>query len=586
MQQLLVIQHVRIFDGSRIVPQNTVVIENGFITAVGENLPPPQGAQVIDGSGQTLLPGLIDAHTHVWNAQSLKQALMFGVTTELDMFMSHRTMRRLKKRLAKNRGWDMADLRSAGTLATAPGGHGTEYRLRIPTLQTAAQAQAFVDSRIREGSDYIKIIYDDGRATGFKQPTLSKEVMGALVAAAHRRGKLAIVHTVSLQESRDAIEAGVDGLAHVFADEMPDPEFGRFVAAHHAFVIPTLTVIESICGLPTGAPLVKDDRLAPYLPVSTISNLQRGFSFGREYPHHFAAAQEAIVQLKAAGVSLLVGTDASNPGTAHGVSIHRELELLVQAGMTAGEALAAATSVNAAIFGLHDRGRIAPGLRADLLLVRGDPTSDIQATRDIAGVWKCGYPVERQAYRASLEKRRLKLRSRAAPAGSQAGLISDFEEGKPGARFGSRWRASTDRWARGHSKASCRVVSEGANGEKKSLFITGEVSPAISYAWAGATYYPGKFFWRTANLSNKKGISFWAKGDGQTYRAMISAGSFQAMPATVTFVAGPNWQQYAFTFEQFGLSKVECLEVRFVSFAAGPKSGPFAFSIDHIALFS
>ena len=129
----------------------------------------------------------------------------------------------------------MADLRSAGTLVTAPGGHGTEYGLRVPTLQTVAEAQAFVDDRIREGSDYIKIVYDDGRATGSKLPTISKEVMAALVTAAHRRGKLAIVHTVSLQEARDAIEAGADGLAHVFADEMPDPEFGRFVAAHHAY---------------------------------------------------------------------------------------------------------------------------------------------------------------------------------------------------------------------------------------------------------------------------------------------------------------------------------------------------------------
>lgn len=81
-------------------------------------------------------------------------------------------------------------------------------------------------------------------------------------------------------------------------------------------------------------------------------------------------------------------------------------------------------------------------------------------------------------------------------------------------------------------------------------------------------------------------VAVWTRGDGQTYRVMISAGSFQAMPATVTFVAGPNWQQYAFTFEQFGLSEAECLEVRFVAFVAGPKPGPFAFSIDHVALFS
>ena len=85
-------------------------------------------------------------------------------------------------------------------------------------------------------------------------------------------------------------------------------------------------------------------------------------------------------QLKAANVLILAVTDAPNPGTMHGASIHRELELLVQAGLTPLEALASATSVPAAIFGLADRGRIAPALRADLLLVQGDPTADIQAT--------------------------------------------------------------------------------------------------------------------------------------------------------------------------------------------------------------
>ena len=98
--------------------------------------------------------------------------------------------------------------------------------------------------------------------------------------------------------------------------------------------------------------------------------------------------------------------------------------------------------------------------------------------------------------------------------------------------------------------------------------------------------HPGKFFWRAANLSNKKGISFWAKGDGQRYRVMISAGSFQAIPATVTFVAGPHWQQHIFTLEQFGLSELGCLDVRFVAFVAGPQPGSFAFNIDHVALFS
>jgi imidazolonepropionase-like amidohydrolase len=100
--------------------------------------------------------------------------------------------------------------------------------------------------------------------------------------------------------------------------------------------------------------------------------------------------------LRDARVPILAGTDAPNPGLAHGASLHQEMELLVEGGLSPIEALAAATSVPARCFGLHDRGRIAPGLRADLLLVRGDPTLDITTTRDIVSVWKGGVQLERK----------------------------------------------------------------------------------------------------------------------------------------------------------------------------------------------
>jgi imidazolonepropionase-like amidohydrolase len=100
--------------------------------------------------------------------------------------------------------------------------------------------------------------------------------------------------------------------------------------------------------------------------------------------------------LRAAGVPLLAGTDAPVLGRGvHGASLHRELELLVEAGLTPVETLAAATSVPASVFGLADRGRIAPGLRADLLLVAGDPTRQITATRAIRRVWARGRAVDR-----------------------------------------------------------------------------------------------------------------------------------------------------------------------------------------------
>src|SRR5579864_7862510 len=372
-----VIHNVRIFDGSRVIEKGDVWVRNGLIQAVGAKVKAPSGARLIDGTGKTLLPGLIDAHVHTWG-DAPRQALIFGVTTELDMFSDYKYAAKIKKDQAEGKDLDFADLKSAGTLVTAPKGHGTEYGIAIPTITSPDEAQAFVDARIAEGSDYIKIIYDDGKAYGINIPTLSKETMTAVVVAAHKRGKLAVAHIGSLQGARDAIAAGVDGLMHLFVDAPPDPEFASFVVQHHVFVVPTLSVLAAIAGVPAGKSLAEDSRLQPYLSPDSVSNLSRTFP-GKH--GDFAFAQETIRQLKAHHVPLLAGTDSPNPGTAHGASMHEELELLVGSGLTPVEALTSATSTPAAAFHLPDRGQIAPGKRADLLLVKGDPTTDIKATR-------------------------------------------------------------------------------------------------------------------------------------------------------------------------------------------------------------
>jgi imidazolonepropionase-like amidohydrolase len=578
----LVFRDARVFDGAQVLPRASVLVRNGRIAAVGPQLQAPDGARVIDAQGKTLLPGLIDSHTHVFGPEVLRAALVFGVTTELDMFMSDAVLTSIRKVLAGEEGPGIADLRSAGTLVTAPGGHGTEYRLPIPTLSSPEQAQAFVDARIAEGSDYIKIVYDDGKAFGISFPTLGQETLKAVIAAAHARKKLAVVHIGSLQGAREAVEAGADGLAHLFIDRPPEADFGRFVASHHAFVVPTLTVLESVAGRGGAAALAGDPAIAAYLSPGGLAELNRAFPARAEAATNYAAAEEAVRQLRAAHAPMLAGTDAPNPGTTHGASLHRELELLVKAGLTPAEALAAATSVPAKQFGLEDRGTIAPGKRADLLLVDGDPTADIKATRKIAGVWKLGVAVERDAYRAELEKERAEgNRPPSVPPGAKLGLVSDFEDGKVSARFGAGWQVSTDSLRGGKSKASFKVVENGAQKSKGALLVEGEVDAGLPYAWAGAIFFPGEVPMSPADLSSKKQVSFWAKADGRTYSVMLFAPSKFFAPIIQTFVPGAEWKQFTFKFAQF--DGYDCHDLAGLFIGAGLPAGKFALQIDDVS---
>ncbi len=388
------IVNARIFDGVRLVPRGTVVVDGGRIVASGPKVKPPRGAEVIDGSGATLLPGFIDAHTHVFTS-SLERSLVFGVTTELDMFTSPQLAQALRDEQAETGAPGRADLRSAGFLATAPGGHGTQFGVPVPTLTGPEEAQDWVDARIDEGSDYIKIISEDGSAYGGQRAALDQETIAALIEAAHQRRKRAVVHVSTQERARTAIEAGADGLVHIFVDQEPEPGFARLLAKRRAFVVPTLSVSESTTGVASGQWLADDPRLAPYLTPEETANLRRAFTARPDAPNRLEHAFAAVRQLRAARVLILAGSDAPNPGTAHGASMHREMELLVEAGLKPVEALAAATSAPAQAFGLTDRGRIARGLRADLVLVQGNPGLDITATRDILRIWKGGQPVER-----------------------------------------------------------------------------------------------------------------------------------------------------------------------------------------------
>jgi imidazolonepropionase-like amidohydrolase len=580
----VVIKDARIFDGEKILARATVVIKDGKIAAVGENIPVPPDAEVIAGEGKTLLPGLVDAHVHVWDTAQLRQSLIFGVTAVVDMFTTNLTALKESQKARQGQGdSDLAYFISPGNCVTAPGGHGTQYGPGIPTITGPEQAQEFVDARIAEGSDFIKIMLDDGTVYGMPRPTISNETMAAVIRAAHLRNKLAVIHAATLQNCIDALNAGVDGLAHLYFNNASNPDFGRLAARKKAFVIPTFSVLQTLAGMHEAAVLTKDALISPYLKSFDGQNLDRNYPFkGNEA--NYRAAESALSQLKEAGVPILAGTDAPNPGTTFGASLHRELELLVRAGLTPVEALRAATSVPATKFSLEGRGRIKPGMIADLVLVKGDPTQNITATRDIMFVWKEGRPVDRLKYQEECTKERETGAAGAKapiPEYGDSGLISDFEGESIEAKFGAGWVISTDAFMGGKSKADMKLAAGGAQRSSKSLLITGTVVTGSASTWSGVMFMPGATMMAPADLSARKSISFWAKGDGKNYACMLFAQSLGWIPASQNFTAGPEWKEFTFTLESFRLKGNDIMGI-FIG--ASGEAGDFSLQVDDVRL--
>jgi imidazolonepropionase-like amidohydrolase len=246
---------------------------------------------------------------------------------------------------------------------------------------------------VAEGSDYIKI-FATSQPTEPGMPHLDDDTVRALIVAAHARGKLALAHAITRDAAMAAVDGGVDCLVHLFLDAPGDAGVVDAIAARGTAVIPTLTMLDAASGL-RETDLERDGRVAPYLTARSVDDLAHPLGEDKTHLGTPAYARDLVRPLADAGVTLLAGTDASAPGIAHGASLHQELENLVGAGLRPEEALHAATAAPARLFSLTDRGRIAPGLSADLLMVDGDPTADITATRAIAGVWRRGVAVDR-----------------------------------------------------------------------------------------------------------------------------------------------------------------------------------------------
>jgi len=168
------------------------------------------------------------------------------------------------------------------------------------------------------------------------------------------------------------------------------------------------------------------------------------------------------------------------------------------------------------------------------------------------------------------------------PASSESGIVSTFDDGKVAANYGS-WIVSTDAMNGGKSKAEIGVAKPGANSSQGALDVKGEIIPGAQFTWAGAMFYPGDAPMAPANLSSKKSLSFWAKGDGKTYTLVVltQARSGQnGMPAMTQFVAGPEWKQYSFPFTTFQTDGGDLSGLVF----AAVQTGGFEFELDQLEI--
>ena len=179
----------------------------------------------------------------------------------------------------------------------------------IPTLDDPGQAEAFVAARVREGSYWIKVVYEHGETSGRPVPTLDASTLPRIVAAARAHGKLAVFHVSTAREALDAVAAGADGLVHVWHDRADAGEAEAAAVRAGIFVVPTLTITESFLDMGGGAELAADPRVTPFLTPAQGGGLRSGFG-GSPSPDAMRSVLDRIDALHAAGVPLLAGSDA------------------------------------------------------------------------------------------------------------------------------------------------------------------------------------------------------------------------------------------------------------------------------------
>jgi imidazolonepropionase-like amidohydrolase len=395
--QPVVLKPARVFDGINPEAHDgwVVVVRGDRIESAGPagEIKAPEGARTVELPGQTLLPGLIDLHTHVllhpydealWNDQVLKEALalrvcratnhlkstlLSGFTTIRDLGTEGAMYADVGIKQAVDQGivpgprMLVVTRAIVATGSYAPKGFAPEW----PIPQGAEEADG-VDSLIRvvrdqigRGADWIKVYADTAMGGGPVRPSFTQEEMNRIVETAGSVGVKVAAHATSKEGMRRAAVAGVTTIEH---GDGGDDEVFKLMAERGVVLCPTLTAFEA-------------------------SARYRGYRPGIDpEPARLQRARETFKKAMAAGVIIANGSDMGV--FAHGDGA-REIELLVEFGMKPADALRAATTVAAKVIGFQDRlGAVKPGLLADLITVEGDPIGDIKALRRVHLVMKGG----------------------------------------------------------------------------------------------------------------------------------------------------------------------------------------------------
>lgn len=428
----IVIRDVNVFAAldTAVSKHQDVWIEDGLIarTIPTGGMEIPSTARVIDGANKTLLPGLIDIHTHItgfanplWKlgfpnpTLNLEKYLYAGVTTVFDLAggLSKLSCLRDDLRQGKLVG---PDLYFSGPVIGPKDGHpAAVISLVLPwpfdfffrrDLSFEVANQTDIDNALAElleaDADLVKVVVDE---LPFATPTIDQALLNYAVKRAHDLGYLVVAHVGDSADAAAAVAAGVDAFVHnVYRDRL-SVTAATAIAAAGIGVAPTIGVFHmtDLLGhegqrdwLPIERAVMGNERIA------TLENRPANFktpagmhSWEAANHDHRQARFDNANALRQAGVQLLVGSDSVIAGWDAGASLHREMAHLVAAGFTPAEVLRAATHNNAKRMQLEDRGVIAAGKRADLLLVAGDPISDITQLGNIQAVIRAGREVKR-----------------------------------------------------------------------------------------------------------------------------------------------------------------------------------------------